>query len=96
MEFREQIRKDLTTYALKDFKSRDVKLDDAIEQENKEGHEWTNKSKRSNRMRDTLEDEDWPEYDIQLHEAVRIAADWSLILDTKAVATARPSAEKVK
>ena len=96
LEFREQIRKDLTTYALKDFKSRDVKLDDAIEQENKEGHEWTNKSKRSSRMRDTLEDEDWPEYDIQLHEAVRIAADWSLILDTKAVATAHPSAEKVK
>jgi hypothetical protein len=32
------------------------------------------------RVRDPLEDEDWPEYDIQLQEAVRIAADWTNVL----------------
>ena len=31
--------------------------------------------KRSARMRDPIEDDEWPEYDIQLQEALRIAAD---------------------
>lgn len=97
LEFREQIRKDLTGYAQHDIKPKDVKLDAALEQEKKEGAEAAAKTKRASRMRDPLEDDDWPEYDIQLREAVRIAADWSQILETKAVAaTKQPAAATVK
>ena len=78
--FREQVRKELTQLATKAAKATDVKLDAALEQEKKEGAEWTSKSKRMSRVRDPLEDEDWPEYDIQLQEAVRIAADWTKVL----------------
>ena len=81
--FREQVRKELTQLAAKGAKVTDVKLDAALEQEKKEGAEWTNKSKRMSRVRDPLEDEDWPEYDIQLQEAVRIAADWTKALGAK-------------
>jgi hypothetical protein len=56
-----------------------VKLDAAIEQEKKEGPGSAAKLKRSARMRDPLEDDEWPEYDIQLQEAVRIAADWAAL-----------------
>ena len=78
--FREQVRKELTQFAAHTTKATDVKLDAALEQEKKEGQEWIAKSKRMSRVRDPLEDEDWPDYDIQLQEAVRIAADWSKVL----------------
>ena len=78
--FREQVRKELTQLATKAGKTTEVKLDAALEQEKKEGADWINKSKRMSRVRDPLEDEDWPEYDIQLQEAVRIAADWTKVL----------------
>ncbi len=80
--FREQVRKELTQFATKTIKSTDVKLDAALEQEKKEGADWTSKSKRMSRARDPLEDEDWPEYDIQLQEAIRIAADWTKLVAT--------------
>jgi hypothetical protein len=72
-----------------------VKLDAAIEQEKKEGPGAAAKMKRSARMRDPLEDEDWPEYDIQLQEALRIAADWTA-LTAGSVAVATPKEEKKK
>jgi len=72
-----------------------VKLDAAIEQEKKEGPGAAAKLKRNARMRDPLEDEDWPEYDIQLQEALRIAADWTA-LTTGSVAVATPKEEKKK
>ena len=79
LEFREQIRRELADYAKKACKSVDVKLDAAIEQEKKEGPGSAAKLKRSARLRDPLEDDEWPEYDIQLQEAVRIAADWAAL-----------------
>lgn len=85
LEFRDQIRRELSDYAKKEYKIRDVKLEAALEQEKKEGPDALTKSKKANRMRDPLEDDDWPEYDIQLHEAVRIAADWSNVLASSPV-----------
>jgi hypothetical protein len=41
------------------------------------------------RVRDPLEDEDWPDYDIQLQEAVRIAADWTKALGAKPAETTK-------
>ena len=87
--FREQVRKELTVLATKAIKATDVKLDAALEQEKKEGAEWTSKSKRMSRVRDPLEDEDWPDYDIQLQEAVRIAADWTKSLGAKPAETTK-------
>ncbi len=72
-----------------------MKLDAAIEQEKKEGPGSAAKMKRSARMRDPLEDDDWPEYDIQLQEALRIAADWTS-LTAGSVAVATPKEEKKK
>ena len=95
LEFREQVRRELTDYAKTSFKASEVKLDAAIEQEKKEGPGAAAKMKRSARMRDPLEDEDWPEYDIQLQEALRIAADWTA-LTAGSVAVATPKEEKKK
>ena len=63
-----------------------MKLDAAIEQEKKEGPASAAKSKRASRMRDPLEDDDWPDYDIQLQEAVRIATDWTTLLGSSVAA----------
>jgi carboxyl-terminal processing protease len=79
LEFREQIRRELADYAKKAVKVVEVKLDAAIEQEKKEGPGAAAKLKRASRMRDPLEDDEWPEYDIQLQETVRIAADWAAL-----------------
>ena len=87
--FREQVRKELSLLTAKAIKATDVKLDAALEQEKKEGAEWTSKSKRMSRVRDPLEDEDWPDYDIQLQEAVRIAADWTKALGAKPAETTK-------
>ena len=78
--FREQVRGELTGFATSAPKVTDVKLDAALKEEKKEGAAWAAKSKRLSRIRDPLEDEDWPDYDIQLEEAVRIAADWTKLL----------------
>ncbi|MEY4445519.1 MAG: hypothetical protein RL444_632 [Verrucomicrobiota bacterium] len=95
LEFREQVRRELSDYAKNSFKASEVKLDAAIEQEKKEGAGSAAKMKRSARMRDPLEDDDWPEYDIQLQEALRIAADWTS-LTAGSVAVATPKEEKKK
>ena len=96
LEFREQVRRELTDYAKTSFKASEVKLDAAIEQDKKDGPGAAAKSKRSARMRDPLEDDDWPEYDIQLQEALRIAADWSALLPGASVAATTPKPEKKK
>lgn len=80
LAFREQVRGELTHFASSAPKVAEVKLDAALEQEKKEGADWAAKSKRLSRIRSPLEDEDWPDYDIQLQEAVRIAADWTKTL----------------
>ncbi len=95
LEFREQVRRELTDYAKQSFKVSEVKLDAAIEQEKKEGPGAAAKMKRSARMRDPLEDDEWPEYDIQLQEALRIAADWTA-LTAGTVAAATPKEAKKK
>jgi len=94
LEFREQVRRELSDYAKKAFKVQDVKLDAAIEQEKKEGPGSAAKSKRASRMRDPLEDDDWPDYDIQLQEAVRIATDWTALLPGASVAAAKETKTK--
>ena len=94
LEFRDQIRRELSDYAKKAFKVSDVKLDAAIEQEKKEGPGSAAKNKKAGRMRDPLEDDDWPEYDIQLQEAVRIATDWTALLGTTPVAAAGETKKK--
>ena len=92
IEFREQIRRELSDYAKKAFKVRDVKLDAAVEQDKKDGASAAAKSKKASRMRDPLEDDDWPDYDIQLQEAVRIATDWTALLPGASVAAATSAA----
>ena len=94
LEFRQQIRRELSDYAKQAFKSSEVKLDAAIEQEKKEGPGSAAKMKRASRMRDPLEDEDWPEYDIQLQEAIRIAADWTALTGATPLAVALPPEKK--
>ena len=71
-----------------------MKLDAAIEQEKKEGPASAAKSKRASRLRDPLEDDDWPDYDIQLQEAVRIATDWTTRLPGASVAAAKETKTK--
>ncbi len=93
LAFREQVRGELTRFATTAPKVTDVKLNAALEQEKKEGADWAAKSKRLSRIRDPLEDEDWPDYDIQLQEAVRIAADWSKALGFKSEAPTNATAE---
>ncbi|NBY42230.1 MAG: hypothetical protein EBQ49_02805, partial [Verrucomicrobia bacterium] len=83
LTFREQVRGELNQFTKNSFKAKDVKLDAALDQEKKEGAEYTSKSKRQSRIREPLEDEDWPDYDIQLQEAIRIADDWSKLLADK-------------
>jgi carboxyl-terminal processing protease len=83
LTFREQIRNELNQLAKNSLKVADVKLDAALEQEKKEGPDYANKAKRQSRIREPLEDEDWPDYDIQLQEAIRIADDWSKLMADK-------------
>lgn len=86
LAFRDQVRRELTDYAKSSFKVSEVKLNAAIEQEKKEGPGAAAKSKRASRMLDPLEDDDWPEYDIQLQEAIRIGADWIALNGTQPIA----------
>ena len=96
LEFREQLKKELVAYAGHGVKARDVKLDAALEQEKKENSGAVGKSRRTSRLRDPLEDEDWPDYDIQLQEAVRIAADWTQQVGVLSVAVRPTEAAPVK
>lgn len=91
LTFREQVKKELLAYSKNAFKAKDVKLDAVLEQEKKDGPESTAKARRTGRITEPLEDEDWPEYDIQLQEAVRIAADWTAELGKKPLASAQPT-----
>ena len=70
-----------------------MKLDAAVEQDKKDGASAAAKSKKASRMRDPLEDDDWPDYDIQLQEAVRIATDWTALLPGASVAAAPSAAQ---
>ena len=89
--FREQVRKELAAYAAaKTVKTLEVKVDAAVEQEKKEAAAGGGKARKSARVREPLgEDEDWPDYDVQLNEALRIAADWTSRLGGPAVAAAQ-------
>lgn len=90
--FREQVRAELQTYAKTDWPAREIKLNAAIAQDQKMKVDpaWEKASKRLNRLRGPLEDEEWPEIDIQLREALRIAGDWVAELDP-ALRTAKPA-----
>lgn len=83
LAFREQVRSELKVYAQSDMPARDIKLDAAVAQDKKLKVDpaWEKASKRLNRLRGPLEDEDWPEIDIQLREALRIASDWAVEID---------------
>ncbi|MFM9001855.1 MAG: carboxy terminal-processing peptidase, partial [Opitutia bacterium] len=93
--FREQVRKELTAYAAaRSIKVSEVKVEAAIEQEKKEAAAGGPKGRKPARARDMLADEEeWPDYDVQLNEAIRIAADWTTRLGPSTVAAA-PGAKK--
>jgi carboxyl-terminal processing protease len=81
LAFRESVRKELEKYGKSEIASTEVKLDAAIVQAKKQTDpNWEKVSKRMSRLRGPLEDEEWPDYDIQLTEALHIACDWSLEL----------------
>jgi carboxyl-terminal processing protease len=91
LAFREQVRSELDKLAAQKYKTVEIKLDAAIEQEKSEGSDKASKIKRASRLRDPIEDEDWPDYDIQLMESVRIAADWAKLSEAaKAGSASQP------
>lgn len=96
LDFRDQIRRELGEYAKKVVKMQEVKLDAALAEEKKDIHATGKTGKKPARMRDPLvDDDDWPEYDIQLNEALRIASDWnSLLVSGAAVAKGPPTTTK--
>jgi hypothetical protein len=82
LAFRESVRKELEKYGKSELASKEVKLDAAIAQAKKQTDpNWEKASKHMSRLRGPLEDEEWPEYDIQLTEALHIACDWSMELN---------------
>lgn len=92
LAFRERMRSELTAYAKGEKPAREIKLDAALAQDAKtKDPAWEKASKRLNRLRGPLEDEEWPEVDIQLREALRIAGDWVGELDPS-LAAAKPAA----
>ena len=88
LAFRERVRRELEGYAKADMPSREIKLDAALRQEKDADPAWQKASRRLSRQRMLLEDENWPDYDIPLREAVRIAADWSALLAASPTAAA--------
>ncbi|MGA0133056.1 MAG: carboxy terminal-processing peptidase [Opitutales bacterium] len=92
--FREQVRKELSSYAAsRSIKISEVKVEAALEQEKKDAASPYGKN-RKGKGRDPLsDDEEWPDYDVQLNEAVRIATDWTTRLGGATVAAA-PDARK--
>ena len=82
LAFRESVRKELEKYGKSELVSKEVKLDAAIVQAKKQTDpNWEKASKSMSRLRGPLEDETWPDYDIQLTEALNIACDWSIELN---------------
>jgi carboxyl-terminal processing protease len=82
LAFRESVRKELEKYGKSELASKEIKLDAAIAQAKKQTDpNWEKASKSMSRLRGPLEDDGWPEYDIQLTEALHIACDWSLELN---------------
>lgn len=77
LAFREHVRGQLEQLAKGDFAAREVKLDAALAEEKSTDPEWQKASRRLQRLRTSLGDESWPEFDIPLREAARIAADWA-------------------
>jgi len=77
LAFRDHVRAQLEQLAKADFASRDVKLDAALAEEKATDPEWQKASRRLQRLRASVGDESWPEFDIPLREAARIAADWA-------------------
>lgn len=82
LTFREQVRSELDKLAAQKYKATEIKLDAVLEQEKLEGADKAAKLKRASRFRDPIEDEDWPDYDIQLMESLRIASDWAKLNET--------------
>ena len=91
LAFRDQVRGQLETLAKGDFAARDVKLDAALAEEKATDPEWQKASKRLSRQRLSLGDDNWPEVDIPLREALRIAADWAGQLPAGAAAATPPA-----
>jgi carboxyl-terminal processing protease len=82
LAFRESVRKELEAYGKSEPVSKEVNLDAAIAQAKKQTDpNWEKASKSMSRLRGPLEDDGWPEYDIQLTEALHIACDWSMELN---------------
>jgi hypothetical protein len=76
-KLRNEVRKSLETFAARDFPNQEIKLDAAIAKDKDADADWLKFSRRFSRIRLPIEGDEWPEYDIQLREALRIAADWS-------------------
>ena len=80
--FVKEIQSKLEKYGKSELVSKEVKLDAAIVQAKKQTDpNWEKASKSMSRLRGPLEDETWPDYDIQLTEALNIACDWSIELN---------------
>lgn len=76
-KLRDEVRNSLESFAARDYPNREIKLDAAIAKDKEADADWIKFTRRFSRIRLPIEGEDWPEYDIQLREALRIAADWS-------------------
>ena len=92
LAFRDHVRAQLEQLAKADFASRDVKLDAALAEEKATDPEWQRTSRRMQRLRASVGDESWPDFDIPLREAVRIAADWTAAPGAVAAAPAATAA----
>ncbi len=92
LAFRDHVRAQLERLAKADFASRDVKLDAALAEEKATDPEWQKASRRMQRLRASVGDESWPDFDIPLREAVRIAADWTAAPAAVAAAPAATAA----
>ena len=81
LAFRDTLKADLKRLESEaGYKNLVVKLDAAVEQEKQDnGATKTAKSSRDRRARLTANgaDADWPEFDVQLRESLRIASDWA-------------------
>lgn len=92
--FREQVRKELAAYAAtQKVKVSEVKVEAAVEQEKKDAASPYGKARKAKARDPLADDEEWPDYDVQLNEAVRIAADWTTRLGGPSVAAA-PAAKQ--
>lgn len=77
LAFRDHVRQQLEVLNKTDFAAQDIKLEAALKEEKATDPEWQKASKRLSRQRLSFADETWPEVDIPLREALRIAAEWA-------------------